>query len=149
MSDDNNKHIPIEEIEKEIIDEFTLFDNWDDRYEYIIELGKKLPPLDEKHKVPENKIKGCQSNVWMIAEFDGARIHYKAESDSIIVKGLVSLLLRVLSNHTPDEIINAKLAFIDEIGMTQHLAQTRANGLLAMVKQIKYYAMAYKTKQEA
>src|SRR5262245_38200182 len=136
----------IEEIEQEIIEEFSLFDSWDDKYEYIIDLGKKLPELDKQYKIDENKVRGCQSTVWLAADYKDGKMYYKAESDAVIVKGLISMLIRVLSGHTPDEIINAKLGFIQQIGMTTHLAQTRSNGLLAMVKQMKSYALAYKLK---
>lgn len=136
----------IEEIEKEIIGEFSLFDNWDDKYEYIIDLGKKLPPLEDEFKRDENKVRGCQSTVWLVADYKNGRIYYKAESDAVIVKGLISMLIRVVSGKTPDDIVNAKLDFIREIGMISHLAQTRSNGLLAMVKQMKNYALAYKLK---
>lgn len=138
----------IEQTEREIVEEFGLFDSWDDKYEYIIDLGKKLPPLEERYKLDENKVKGCQSTVWLVADLEDGKIFYKAESDAIIVKGLISMLIRVLSGHTPDEILNAKLEFINEIGMTSHLAQTRSNGLLSMVKQMKNYALAYKLKTE-
>ncbi|HRO69347.1 MAG TPA: SufE family protein [Chitinophagaceae bacterium] len=139
----------IQAIEKEIVEEFSLFDSWDDKYEYIIDLGKKLPPLEEEFKKDENKVRGCQSTVWLVADYNNGRVFYKAESDAVIVKGLISMLIRVLSGHTPDEIINAKLDFIREIGMTTHLAQTRSNGLLAMVKQMKNFALAYKLKNTA
>lgn len=135
----------IEEIEEEIVDEFSLFDSWDDKYEYIIDLGKKLAPLDEAFKKDENKVKGCQSTVWLVADYRDGRVIYKAESDAVIVKGLISMLIRVLSNHTPDEILNADMDFINKIGMTSHLAQTRSNGLRAMVKQMKHYALAFKS----
>jgi cysteine desulfuration protein SufE len=138
----------IQETEDEIVDEFSLFDNWEDKYEYIIDLGKKLQPLDLRFKVEENKIKGCQSQVWLVADEQGGRIFFKADSDAVIVRGLVSMLIRVLSGHTPGEIINAKLDFINKIGMTTHLAQTRSNGLLSMVKQMKNYALAYKAKAQ-
>jgi cysteine desulfuration protein SufE len=134
----------IEEIEAEIVEEFSLFDSWDDKYEYIIDLGKKLPPLDEQHKKDENKVKGCQSTVWLVADYENGRVKYKAESDAVIVKGLISMLIRVLSDQKPDDIVQAKLDFIKDIGMMSHLAQTRSNGLLAMVKQMKNYALAYK-----
>lgn len=137
------KSIP--EIENEIVDEFSLFDSWDDKYEYIIDLGKKLAPLDDAFKKDENKVKGCQSTVWLVADYKDGKVVYNAESDAIIVKGLISMLIRVLSNHTPDEILNADMDFINKIGMTSHLAQTRSNGLLAMVKQMKHYALAFKT----
>src|SRR5215211_741620 len=138
----------IEETEKEIVEEFSLFDSWDDKYEYIIDLGKKLPPLDDQYKKDENKVRGCQSTVWLVADNKDGKIYYKAESDAVIVKGLISMLIRVLSGQTPDDIVNAKLDFIREIGMMSHLAQTRSNGLLAMVKQMKNYALAFKIKQQ-
>jgi len=144
-----NEQKTIEEIEQEIIDEFSLFDSWDDKYEYIIDLGKKLPPLDEQYKKDENKVKGCQSTVWLVADYKDGRIYYKAESDAVIVKGLISMLIRVLSGQPADDIVNAKLDFIKEIGMMSHLAQTRSNGLLSMVKQMKNYALAFKVKQQA
>ncbi len=145
----------IEEIEKEIAEEFSLFDSWDDKYEYIIDLGKKLPPLEDQHKIDENRVRGCQSTVWLVAGYRDAgpddpvgrgKVFYKAESDAVIVKGLISMLIRVLSGQSPDNIIQAKLNFIQQIGMTTHLAQTRSNGLLAMVKQMKNFALAYKIK---
>jgi cysteine desulfuration protein SufE len=136
----------IQEIENEIVEEFSLFDSWDDKYEYIIDMGKKLPVLEDKHKLDENKVRGCQSTVWLVSEYRDGLIYFKADSDAIIVKGLISMLIRVLTGHTPDEIINANLEFIQKIGMTTHLAQTRANGLLAMVKQMKNYALAFKIK---
>ena len=139
----------IEAIENEIVEEFGLFDSWDDKYEYIIDLGKRLPPLDEKYKLDINKVKGCQSTVWLVAEYRDGKVFYKAESDAIIVKGLISMLIRVLSGHNADEIIDAKLDFINRIGMTTHLAQTRSNGLLAMVKQMKNFALAFKLKNAA
>lgn len=136
------------ETEKEIVEEFALFDSWDDKYEYIIDMGKKLKPLDDIHKKEENKIKGCQSTVWLVSDFNDGKVNYKAESDAVIVKGLVSMLIRVLSGHTPEEIINAKLQFIDQIGMKQHLAQTRSNGLLSMVKQMKLDATVYQAQNK-
>ncbi|HEX7753705.1 MAG TPA: SufE family protein [Niabella sp.] len=139
----NVRSIP--EIEAEIVDEFSLFDSWDDKYEYIIDLGKKLQPLDEQYKREENKVKGCQSTVWLVAAYQDGKIIYKAESDAVIVKGLISMLIRVLSDHTPDEILAADMDFINKIGMTSHLAQTRSNGLRAMVKQMKHYALAFKS----
>lgn len=137
----------IQETEAEIIEAFSWFETWEEKYEYIIELGKKLPELDEKYKKEENIIKGCQSTVWLVAEYKDDKVFYQADSDAIIVKGLVSMLLLVLSGHTPDEILDAKLDFIKEIGMMSHLAQTRSNGLVAMVKQIKNYALAYKSAE--
>ena len=139
----------IQETETEIVEEFSLFDSWDDKYEYIIDLGKKLALLEDQHKKDENKVKGCQSTVWLVADSRDGKIYFKAESDAMIVKGLISMLIRVLSGHTPDEIIQAKLDFIQKIGMTTHLAQTRSNGLLSMVKQMKNYALAYKVKNAA
>lgn len=138
----------IQETEQEIIDEFALFDSWDDKYEYIIDLGKRLQPLASEHKTDDNKVRGCQSTVWLIAEFNDGKVFFKAESDAVIVKGLISMLIRVLSGHTPDEILASKLDFITQIGMTTHLAQTRSNGLLSMVKQMKNYALAYKVKTQ-
>jgi cysteine desulfuration protein SufE len=138
----------INEIEAEIADEFSLFDSWEDKYEYIIDMGKKLLPLEQAYKKEENKIKGCQSTVWMVSEFKEGRVIYRAESDAVIVKGLVSMLIRVLSGQTPDAIINAQLGFIDAIGMKQHLAQTRSNGLLSMIKQMKMDAGVYKAQQQ-
>ncbi len=138
----------ITEIENEIIDEFSFFNDWTDKYEYIIELGKKLNGYPEDKRTDEYIVKGCQSNVWLTAEEHDGKIIYKADSDSVIVKGLIAMLTRVLSNQSPDDIINDKLEFIDKIGLRQHLAQTRANGLSAMLKQMKMYAMGYKIKQE-
>jgi cysteine desulfuration protein SufE len=139
-------HLSILETEREIVDEFALFDSWDDKYEYIIDLGKRLAPLDPTFKKDENRVRGCQSSVWLVAEYQNGRLNYMADSDAMIVKGLISMLIRVLSGRTTDEILAAKLDFIREIGMTTHLAQTRSNGLLNMVKQMKHYALAYKIK---
>jgi cysteine desulfuration protein SufE len=136
----------IAETEKEIIDEFALFDSWDDKYEYIIDMGKRLAPLESKYKTDENRVRGCQSSVWLVADYRHGNIYYQADSDALIVKGLISMLIRVLSGRTPDEILEAKLDFIREIGMTTHLAQTRSNGLLNMVKQMKHYALAFKLR---
>jgi cysteine desulfuration protein SufE len=136
----------IASIEEEIVEEFSLLDSWDEKYEYIIDLGKNLAPLDAIYKTEENKVRGCQSTVWLAAEYSKGKMIFKADSDAVIVKGLISILIRVLSNHSPDEIIDAKLEFINKIGMTTHLAQTRSNGLLAMVRQIKNYALAFKIK---
>jgi cysteine desulfuration protein SufE len=141
-----NPDLSITETEKEIIDEFALFDSWDDKYEYIIDLGKTLPVLDAKYKTDENRVRGCQSSVWLVADYKDGKLFYLADSDAMIVKGLISMLIRVLSGRTADEIIEARLDFIREIGMTTHLAQTRSNGLLSMVKQMKHYALAYKIK---
>jgi len=136
----------IEEIQNEIVEEFELFDDWTDRYEYIIDLGKKNPGLPDSDKIEDNLIKGCQSQVWLISKYENGRLLFFGESDAIIVKGLVSLLIRVLSGHKPEEISKADLFFIEKIGMTRHLAQTRSNGLLSMVKQMKFYALAYQAK---
>lgn len=136
----------IQEIEEEIVEEFSLFDSWDEKYEYIIDLGKKLSPLEDQFKIDDNRVRGCQSTVWLVADYKDGKIFYKAGSDAVIVKGLISMLIRVLSGQTPDDIINAKLKFIQQIGMNTHLAQTRSNGLLSMVKQIKNFALAYKVK---
>ncbi len=141
-----NETRTIEATENEIVEEFSLFDSWDDKYEYIIDLGKKLPPLDDQYKKDENRVRGCQSTVWLTADYENGKIFYKADSDAVIVKGLISMLIRVLSGQEADKIINANLDFIKEIGMMSHLAQTRANGLLAMVKQMKNYALAFKLK---
>lgn len=143
-----NDHKTIEATEKEIVEDFSLFDSWDDKYEYIIDLGKKLQPLEAEHKIDDNRVRGCQSTVYLAADYKDGKVFYKAESDAMIVKGLISMLIRVLSGNTPDEIIEAKLDFIRQIGMTTHLAQTRSNGLLAMLKQMKNYALAYKIKNE-
>ena len=139
----------IEELEEEIVENFSLFDSWDEKYEYIIDLGKKLPALEEEHKKDENKVRGCQSTVWLIAAYKDGLVEFKADSDAVIVKGLISMLIQVLSGHTPDDIIQAKLGFIDRIGMTTHLAQTRSNGLAAMVKQMKNFALAFKLQNES
>ncbi len=133
----------IAEAERQITEDFALFDSWEERYQYIIELGQKLPPMNESYKTDENKIKGCQSSVWLHAAEDQGRITYVADSDSTFVKGEIALLIQVLNNRTPGEIIDARLEFIDAIGLRQHIAQTRANGLASMIKQIKLYAVGY------
>lgn len=138
----------INDIQDEIIETFGLFDDWEEKYEYIIDLGKKLPGLDEKHKTDDNIIKGCQSVVWLHAHLQDDKVIFEADSQAIIVKGLVSMLLKVLSGHTPNEILNADLYFIEKTGLTSHLAQTRSNGLASMVKQMKTYALGYKTLLE-
>ncbi len=137
----------IEEIEQEILDEFSLFDNWMDKYEYIIELGKDLPKINPESKTKENLIKGCQSQVWLDADLTNNVINFTADSDAIITKGIIALLVRVLSSQSPKDIMNAKLNFIDEIGLKNHLSPTRANGLLEMVKQMRAYAFAFSIKQ--
>jgi len=136
----------IVEIEKDIVDEFSLFDDWEGKYEYIIDMGKKLSPLEEQYRKDENKIKGCQSTVWMHSELKDGRVYYQADSDAIIVKGLVSMLVRVFSGQPAKDIVDAPIGFLDEIGMTKHLAQTRSNGLRAMVKQMKLDAFAWASK---
>lgn len=136
----------IEDIQSEIVEEFSLFDSWDEKYEYIIDLGKKLEPLEDIYKLDENRVRGCQSTVYLVADYRDGKVWFRADSDAVIVKGLISMLIRVLSGHTPDEIVEAKLDFINEIGMMSHLAQTRSNGLLSMVKQMKNYALAFKIK---
>ncbi len=141
-----NKVATIADIEKDIVESFSLFDSWDEKYEYIIELGKKLPPVPEQYREEIFKVKGCQSTVWLGAEYIGGRVVFYGDSDAVIVKGLISLLMQVLSNQTPQDIIEARLGFLGEIGMMNHLAQTRSNGLVAMVKQMKNYALAFKLK---
>ena len=136
----------INEIQDEIIEEFSGFDDWMDKYQLLIDLGNEQEPLDEKYKIESNLIDGCQSRVWLQAYYHDGIIDFAAESDALIVKGIVSLLIRVLSGHTPQEILDADLYFIDQIGLKEHLSPTRSNGLLAMVKQIRMYALAFKTK---
>ncbi len=140
----------INNIQTEIVDEFSQLDDWMDRYGLIIDLGNSLPPIDEKYRTPDHLIEGCQSRVWLNAELtpDGT-VHYTADSDAIIVKGIISLLIKVLNDHTPDEILASDLHFIDDIGLSEHLSPTRSNGLLAMVKQMRLYALAFKAKPEA
>lgn len=140
----------INEIQDEIIEEFQDLTDWMDRYAYIIELGNTLPPLPENLKTPENLIEGCQSRVWIYAYLDPeGKIIYEADSDALIVKGIVALLLRVLSGHTPDEILNSDLYFIDKIGLSTHLSPTRSNGLVSMVKQMRNYAIAFRSLEES
>lgn len=139
----------IEDTQQEIIDEFSDIDDWMDRYAYIIDLGNALPPIDPKYKTPSHLIEGCQSRVWLNAEEIDGKVRYTADSDAIIVKGIISLLIKVLNDHTPDEILNADLRFIDEIGLSEHLSPTRSNGLVAMVKQMRMYALAFKTRDAA
>ena len=138
----------IEETEQEIIEEFEIFDDWMQKYEHLIEIGKSLPIIDSKNKTEDRIIKGCQSQVWLHSEFKNGTVVYTADSDAIITKGMVALMVRVLSNHTPDEIINAKLDFIDTVGLKQHLSPTRSNGLVSMIKQMKMDALAFKVKSE-
>ena len=136
----------INEIQDAIIDEFSVFDDWLDKYDYLIELSRELPPIDEKHRNDQYVIKGCQSRVWVDAELHDGRIYYSADSDAIITKGIIALLIRVLNGQTPDDILSADLYFIDRIGLKENLSPTRANGLLAMIKQMRFYALAYKSK---
>ncbi len=138
----------IQEVQQDIIDEFVVFDDWMDRYNYLIELSNGLPEIDPKLKNNEYLIRGCQSKVWLNAEYADGKIRYTADSDAIITKGIIALLIRVLSNRTPQEIINTKLEFIDTIGLRQNLSPTRANGLLSMIKQMKLYAIAYDAKEK-
>ena len=136
----------INELQDEIIEEFQDLDDWMDRYQLLIDMGNSLPPLDEKYKTEQNLIDGCQSRVWLQADYTDGIVHFSAESDALIVKGIVSLLVRVLDNQTPQDILNADLYFIDQIGLREHLSPTRSNGLLAMVKQMRMYALAFSTK---
>lgn len=136
----------INEIQDEIIEEFAGLDDWLDKYQLLIDLGNEQEPLDERYKVESNLIDGCQSRVWLQADYHDGMIDFTAESDALIVKGIVALLIRVLSGHTPDEILGADLYFIEQIGLKDHLSPTRSNGLLAMVKQMRMYALAFKSK---
>ena len=138
----------IKEAEAKIIGEFSYFEDWMDKYNYIIELGKTLPMIDPVYKTDEYKIEGCQSNVWLQAEYKEGLLYFTADSDAIITKGIVNLLIRVLSGRTPQEILNAELAYLDEIGLKQHLSVTRSNGLLSMIKQIKRFALVYSLKEQ-
>ena len=137
----------IEDIQKEVIEEFSDYDDWMDKYQLLIDIGSEQKPLPEKYKVESNLIDGCQSRVWLQADLTPeGKIHFQAESDALIVKGLVTLLIRVLDNQTPDDILSADIHFIEDIGLREHLSPTRSNGLLAMLKQMKLYALAFKTK---
>jgi len=146
LSKNRFRMMTINEIQDEIIDEFSGLDDWMDKYQLLIDLGNEQPPLDEQYKTESNLIDGCQSRVWLQADYENGVIHFQAESDALIVKGIVSLLIRVLSDHTPKEILDADLYFIDEIGLKEHLSPTRSNGLLAMIKQIRSYALAFSMK---
>ncbi|MFV0420173.1 MAG: SufE family protein [Dysgonomonas sp.] len=137
----------INEIQDEIIEEFSMFDDWMDRYALLIELGNSLGKLEDKDKVESNLIMGCQSRVWLQAEYVDGKVVFKAESDAVIVKGIIALLIKVLSGRTPEEIINADLYFIEKIGLKENLSPTRSNGLVSMIKQIRFYAMAYRAKE--
>lgn len=139
----------IDKVQDSIVEEFSLFDDWIDRYDYLIDIGKSLPALEEKFKVKDFLIEGCQSKVWLRPELIDGKIEFKAESDAIITRGIVALLIRVLSGRTPQEIIDTDLYFIDRIGLNQNLSPTRSNGLLAMVKQMKLYAIAYSAKMNS
>jgi len=136
----------IKAIQEEIIDEFAMFDDWMERYEYLIELGRSLPLIEDQYKTDDNIIKGCQSKVWIHSNIEADKINFTADSDAILTKGMVALLLRVFSNQSPDAILDADTTFIDEIGLKEHLSPTRANGLVSMIKQIKLYALAYRAK---
>ncbi|GHT30988.1 Fe-S metabolism protein SufE [Bacteroidia bacterium] len=136
----------INELQGNIIEEFSVFDDWMDKYALLIDLGNSLPPLDEKYKTESNLIEGCQSRVWLHADYKDGIVYFQGESDAVIVKGIVSLLVGILSGHTPQEILDADLYFIDKIGLKEHLSPTRSNGLVAMVKQMRMYALAYSIK---
>lgn len=136
----------IEEIQNEIIDEFSMFDDWEERYQYMIDLGKELPLINEQYKTNDNIIKGCQSKVWVHAEMKDDKLNFTADSDAIITKGIIAILIRAFSNQHPKDIIDADNSFIDKIGLKEHLSPTRANGLVSMVKQLKMYAIAYQTQ---
>lgn len=136
----------IKEIQDEIIDEFSMFDDWEERYQYVIDLGNSLPLIDEKYKTEDNIIKGCQSKVWLHGEQQDGEIIFTADSDAILTKGIIAILIRVFSGQNPQDILEADTAFIDEIGLKEHLSPTRANGLVSMIKQIKMYALAYSAK---
>lgn len=138
----------IEETEQQIIDEFAVFDEWLDRYAYLIDLGRECPQIDEHDKTEQNLIRGCQSRVWLSCTLDEGKLRFRADSDAVITRGIISLLIRALDGHTPQEVLDAPLSFIDAIGLKEHLSPTRSNGLTAMVKQMKMYALAYKVKSE-
>ena len=138
----------INELQDNVIEEFSDFDDWVDKYALLIDLGNSLPPLEEKYKTESNLIEGCQSRVWLQADYVDGKILFKGESDAVIVKGIVSLLISILSDHTPQEILDADLYFIEKIGLKEHLSPTRSNGLVAMVKQMRMYALAFRTKEQ-
>ncbi|MCD4729514.1 MAG: SufE family protein [Bacteroidales bacterium] len=138
----------ISEIEQKIINEFSIFEDWMDKYNYLIDMGRTLPIIDEKYKTDQYLISGCQSRVWLSSEMKDGNVIYKADSDAVITKGIANLLIRVLSNQTPEDIIATKLDFIDEIGLKEHLSPTRSNGLTSMIKQMKLYALVFKTKMQ-
>ncbi|MBQ3623834.1 MAG: SufE family protein [Prevotella sp.] len=139
----------INELQDEVIEEFSSFDDWMDKYQLLIDLGNEQEPLDEQYKTESNLIEGCQSRVWLQADYRDGLIEFQAESDALIVKGIIALLIRVLNRHTPQEILDAELYFIDRIGLHEHLSPTRSNGLLAMIKRIKAYAVAFQAKEQA
>ncbi|WP_303140236.1 SufE family protein [uncultured Parabacteroides sp.] len=138
----------INELQNNVIEEFADFDDWMDKYALLIDLGNSLPPLEEKYKTENNLIEGCQSRVWLQADYVDGKILFKGESDAVIVKGIVSLLINIISGHTPQEILDADLYFIEKIGLKEHLSPTRSNGLVAMVKQMRMYALAFRTKEQ-
>ncbi|MBC5633237.1 SufE family protein [Parabacteroides hominis] len=138
----------INELQDNVIEEFADFDDWMDKYALLIDLGNSLPPLEEKYKTESNLIEGCQSRVWLQADYVDGKILFKGESDAVIVKGIVSLLINIISGHTPQEILDADLYFIEKIGLKEHLSPTRSNGLVAMVKQMRMYALAFRTKEQ-
>ena len=138
----------INELQNNVIEEYADFDDWMDKYALLIDLGNSLPPLEEKYKTESNLIEGCQSRVWLQADYVDGKILFKGESDAVIVKGIVSLLISILSDHTPQEILDADLYFIEKIGLKEHLSPTRSNGLVAMVKQMRMYALAFRTKEQ-
>ena len=138
----------IDQVQEEIVEEFAIYDDWMDKYALIIEQGNSLEKLDDAYKTPNNIIEGCQSRVWLQTDFEDGKLYFRAESDAVIVKGLLALVLRIFSGRTPDEIISADLHFLKQIGLTEHLSPTRSNGLLAVIKQIRFYAIAYKAKEE-
>ena len=148
LKNNKYKHMNIETIQADLIDEFSMFDDWMDRYEHMIDLGKSLPLINPKFKTEDNIIKGCQSKVWLHADLENEKVVFTADSDAIITKGIVAILIRVFSNQSPNTILNTNTNFIDEIGLKEHLSHTRANGLVSMVKKIKMYALAYQTQIE-
>ena len=138
----------INELQDNVIEEFSAFDDWMDKYALLIDLGNSLPPLEEKYKTESNLIEGCQSRVWLQADYEDGKILFNGESDAVIVKGIVSLLINIMSGHTPQEILDTDLYFIEKIGLKEHLSPTRSNGLVAMVKQMRMYALAFRTKEQ-
>lgn len=138
----------IKEKEQQIVEEFEMFDDWMDKYNHLIEMGKSLPLIDEKNKTESNLISGCQSRVWLHAEMKDGKVYFTADSDAVITKGIIYILIRALSGETPESILNADLKFLDDIGLKEHLSPTRSNGLVSMIKQVKLYAMAFKAKQQ-